>query len=614
MEVFSTIFQSKGPEILRDLPDYAFRNFINEGSFGAVYKFKKRSTGKYVAVKVNKNERLSHESKSEFKARLKEDTADFKREARTLNTIVKGLPNCLQIQQFVEFRNDDRLCIITDLHEGTLHDLVCSDRAPQPTLFTAWRHILRAIIHLVSAGYSHRDIHPGNIFFSYKTSSDPSKKIVFVLGDFGLATHIGTADGKAGNLAFRPMEMLTEGPSTATSDVYSLWTSICYSAKLVTLRNDDRHGENFVNMKRMTSSMTRGWRSIVTDDPYQRPSAAACLETAEVWGSFCQPEACTIPSSTISSQHTRRSSRAPAGAREFGHESVMPAGPTRYEDDSTRTMRASTARDSRRMSQSQAGAREFDHRTIAPTGPSFSTFGDNSFLTARQTATRDFSHLTIAPDSAVSEQPPTCGAHRTSVNFDSRAGAGMAWTLESNAVPTIPLSRPTAHPGAARRIPRMDYNDEEALESDMRRLCFAEPSCEPSRRTQYGAQQYDPQQYDDQQYSSQQYEVQRTPMPSRRMSTASGATPRASWTGTESYAGFIEPMRPAMRHRSSHVTVESQPSANTNARRSSVAAVSRPSARRSSAVGESGVSRGKRVENGTKVIKDVPKHLGFWAF
>lgn len=288
MENISTAFVTKGPEIFLDLKDYSFRRFLGEGSFGAVYKAKSRLTGKYVAIKVNKTDRWSGESRSDHKQRLEDSARDFEREARILSKVVKDTPNTLQIQKFINTGCDSRMYIITDLHEGALADLLRSDRATEPVLFQAWRHILRAVAFLSAEGYCHRDVHPGNIFFSYK-ESDYGKPIVFVLGDFGLTARIGKNDGNAGACAFRSPEMLRGGPSSSTSDVYSLWTSICFSLKIVKLSPRDLMGANFNSMRSMSSSMAQGWTDIVTDQPHRRPSATELLARADSWGSFYNP-------------------------------------------------------------------------------------------------------------------------------------------------------------------------------------------------------------------------------------------------------------------------------------------------------------------------------------
>ncbi|MGE5195301.1 MAG: serine/threonine-protein kinase, partial [Deltaproteobacteria bacterium] len=202
-------------EGLPAVPGYEIVERIGRGGMGIVYKARDASLGRYVALKVLRDDH----------ARAPDKLARFLREARTASAL--NHPGICTVHALCE--HDGRPFIVMELIEGlTLRALVA--RRPQPDeVARLIGQVALALAAAHAAGVVHRDIKPENIM----ARSDGHVKVV----DFGLARLLpapfpggrpagndsGTDPGiTAGTLTYMSPEQTRSEPASSASDVFSL--------------------------------------------------------------------------------------------------------------------------------------------------------------------------------------------------------------------------------------------------------------------------------------------------------------------------------------------------------------------------------------------------------
>jgi serine/threonine protein kinase len=259
---------------------------IGAGGFSVVYRAHEVALHRTVAVKVL-NSGLTTDS----------DRAMFERECRALGQL--NHPDIVRVYRSA-FTTDDRPCIVMELYDGNLRDLL-SEHGPVPAEDLLDCGVRMAVALHVAHGKQvlHRDVKPHNIFRS--RYGDPA------LGDFGISSVIGerTHSGPAGlSLAYAAPELLEDQPVGPSTDVYALAASLHHLAtgaapfaapdlrravrKILTEeppavdRDDLPHGFN------------RALRAAMAKDPEARPSSALAfaemLREVQARGGFAQSQ------------------------------------------------------------------------------------------------------------------------------------------------------------------------------------------------------------------------------------------------------------------------------------------------------------------------------------
>ena len=216
-----TEFQEIGYRKLRHGNEtYEFTEWLGKGGFGEVYRARRLSDGRDVAIK-----RLFSASQS----------SRFVREAKILRNAAH--PNLTEYVDFIEvkLRDDEReyylvLEYLDGMPGASLRDRIREtenglDPVEASQLFVCY---LDCLEHLNKNGIIHRDIKPGNL---YAPANDPRKAKIFDLGiahdEEGTRTH-GQVPG---TLDFMPPEFATQtnGRGSPQSDIYSIGVTLYQS-------------------------------------------------------------------------------------------------------------------------------------------------------------------------------------------------------------------------------------------------------------------------------------------------------------------------------------------------------------------------------------------------
>lgn len=216
-EVLASFTQIGYRKLKRGSDVYEFHKWLGKGGFGEVFRGRRLSDQRDVAVK-----RLFTTSHS----------ARFIREAKILHGATH--PNLTEYVDFVEVRvfNDEReyyliLEYLDGMPDAGLNDRIKkSDNGLNPTealkIFVCY---LDCLDHLHKNGIIHRDIKPGNL---YAPPNNPNKAKIFDLGiahdEEGTRTH-GQVPG---TLDFMPPEFAQQssGRGSAQSDIYSIGVTL----------------------------------------------------------------------------------------------------------------------------------------------------------------------------------------------------------------------------------------------------------------------------------------------------------------------------------------------------------------------------------------------------
>jgi len=188
---------------------------IGEGSFGTVFKCRKRVDGCVYAVKVTRKQMRSEVQRQEMLREVFALSA-VSQSARRESTHI--------VRYFNAWWEEGRLYIQTELCSHSLEDVVERAAGPLPsdTCVLVLEHMLLGLSLIHNAGMCHLDVKPANIFVS------GAEEIVYKLGDLGLATLDQNAlDVIEGDSKYLPRELLLEDFSNLPmADIYSLGATV----------------------------------------------------------------------------------------------------------------------------------------------------------------------------------------------------------------------------------------------------------------------------------------------------------------------------------------------------------------------------------------------------
>uniref|UniRef100_A0A1D1XU07 non-specific serine/threonine protein kinase n=1 Tax=Anthurium amnicola TaxID=1678845 RepID=A0A1D1XU07_9ARAE len=186
------------------LEDYHVIELVGEGSFGKVYKGRRKYTGKTVALKFI----LKH-GKSE------KDIHNLRQEIE----ILRKLKHENIIEMLDAFETPQEFCVVTEFAQGELFEILEDDKClPEDQVQAIAKQLVKALHYLHSNRIIHRDMKPQNILIG------PGS--VVKLCDFGFARAMSANTVVLRSIKGTPLymapELVREQPYNHTVDLWSL--------------------------------------------------------------------------------------------------------------------------------------------------------------------------------------------------------------------------------------------------------------------------------------------------------------------------------------------------------------------------------------------------------
>lgn len=186
------------------MENYIVLEHIGEGSFGKVYKARRKNTGFTVAMKF-----IAKHGKSQ------KDIRSLRQEIR----ILRKLNHENIILMFDAFETEREFCVVTEYAQGELFDVLQDDvTLPESTVQQVAKQLVKALHYLHSNRIIHRDMKPQNVLIG----SGGCVKLC----DFGFARAMSSNTIVLTSIKGTPLymspELVKEQPYDETSDLWSL--------------------------------------------------------------------------------------------------------------------------------------------------------------------------------------------------------------------------------------------------------------------------------------------------------------------------------------------------------------------------------------------------------
>ncbi|KAF7825088.1 serine/threonine-protein kinase TIO isoform X1 [Senna tora] len=184
--------------------NYHVIELVGEGSFGKVYKGRRKYTGQTVAMKF-----IMKHGKSE------KDIHNLRQEIEILRKLKHG--NIIQMLD--SFESPQEFCVVTEFAQGELFEILEDDKClPEEQVQAIAKQLVRALHYLHSNRIIHRDMKPQNILIGAGS--------VVKLCDFGFARAMSTNTVVLRSIKGTPLymapELVREQPYNHTVDLWSL--------------------------------------------------------------------------------------------------------------------------------------------------------------------------------------------------------------------------------------------------------------------------------------------------------------------------------------------------------------------------------------------------------
>lgn len=184
--------------------NYHVIELVGEGSFGKVYKGRRKYTGQTVAMKFI----LKH-GKSE------KDIHNLRQEIE----ILRKLKHANIIEMLDSFESPQEFCVVTEFAQGELFEILEDDKClPEEQVQAIAKQLVRALHYLHSNRIIHRDMKPQNILIGAGS--------VVKLCDFGFARAMSSNTVVLRSIKGTPLymapELVREQPYNHTADLWSL--------------------------------------------------------------------------------------------------------------------------------------------------------------------------------------------------------------------------------------------------------------------------------------------------------------------------------------------------------------------------------------------------------
>ena len=186
------------------MENYHIQTVVGEGSFGKVYKGRRRYSGQIVALKF-----IPKGGRSE------KDNAALRQEIE----ILRSLRHENIVLMLDYFETDSEMCVVTEFAQGELFEVLESDRClPEREVRSIARQLVRALHYLHSHRVIHRDMKPQNVLLG------ASSRVM--LCDFGFARAMSPQTTVLTSIKGTPLymapELVQEQPYNHTVDLWSL--------------------------------------------------------------------------------------------------------------------------------------------------------------------------------------------------------------------------------------------------------------------------------------------------------------------------------------------------------------------------------------------------------
>ncbi|KAL6571111.1 hypothetical protein OROGR_000661 [Orobanche gracilis] len=184
--------------------NYHVIELVGEGSFGKVYKGRRKHTGQTVAMKFI----MKH-------GKTDKDIHNLRQEIE----ILRKLKHENIIQMLDSFESPQEFCVVTEFAQGELFEILEDDKClPEEQVQAIAKQLVRALHYLHSNRIIHRDMKPQNILIGAGS--------VVKLCDFGFARAMSTNTVVLRSIKGTPLymapELVREQPYNHTVDLWSL--------------------------------------------------------------------------------------------------------------------------------------------------------------------------------------------------------------------------------------------------------------------------------------------------------------------------------------------------------------------------------------------------------
>ena len=186
------------------MENYHLITQIGEGSFGRVYKARRKYTGRLVAIKmINKL------------GQSRADLQSFRREIDILKKV--DHPNIMRMLEI--FETDTDFCLVTELGRGDLFQVINDEQTlPEEVLRSVAAQLVSALTYLHSMRIIHRDLKPQNVLISANGT--------LKLCDFGFARALSNTTLVLNSIKGTPLymapELVQEQQYNEKVDIWSL--------------------------------------------------------------------------------------------------------------------------------------------------------------------------------------------------------------------------------------------------------------------------------------------------------------------------------------------------------------------------------------------------------
>ena len=186
------------------MENYHLISQIGEGSFGRVYKGRRKYTGRLVAIKmINKL------------GQSKDDLVSFRREIDLLQKV--SHPNVMKMLSV--FETDTDFCVVSELARGDLFQVIDDNQTlPEPVLRNVAAQLVSSLAHLHDLHIIHRDMKPQNILIA--------ENATLKICDFGFARALSNTTLVLTSIKGTPLymapELVQEQPYDEKVDIWAL--------------------------------------------------------------------------------------------------------------------------------------------------------------------------------------------------------------------------------------------------------------------------------------------------------------------------------------------------------------------------------------------------------
>ncbi|KAK2972844.1 hypothetical protein RJ640_028372 [Escallonia rubra] len=198
------------------IENYHVIELVGEGSFGKVYKGRRKYTGQTVAMKFI----LKH-------GKTEKDIQNLRQEIE----ILRKLKHENIIGMLDSFESPQEFCVVTEFAQGELYEILEDDKClPEELVQAIAKQLVRALHYLHSNRIIHRDMKPQNILIGSGS--------VVKLCDFGFARAMSTNTVVLRSIKGTPLymapELVREQPYNHTADLWSLGDPVKYPDNMST--------------------------------------------------------------------------------------------------------------------------------------------------------------------------------------------------------------------------------------------------------------------------------------------------------------------------------------------------------------------------------------------